>query len=102
MGNYTESLDCQKHFFCTAQGNSNNKLKAMTNIADVLVKIKQNNVNFNANVNVNVNHESDQQISNHIINDDNSSVKSSVKSLKLPSKRNSLMINNCKYNETVT
>ena len=96
MGNYTESLDCQKHFFCTAQGNSNNKLKAMTNIADVLVKIKQNSVN------VNVIHESEQQINNHIINDDNSSVKSSVKSLKLPSKRNSLMINNCKYNETVT
>lgn len=68
----------------------------MTNIADVLVKIKQNSVN------VNVIHESEQQINNHIINDDNSSVKSSVKSLKLPSKRNSLMINNCKYNETVT
>ncbi len=41
--NYNKALDCQKYFLCTSQGNAVNKLRAMSNIGDVLTRIKQFN-----------------------------------------------------------
>jgi len=43
LGNYNEALDCQKYFLCTSQGNPVNKLRAMSNIGDVLTRMKQIN-----------------------------------------------------------
>ncbi len=43
LGNYNKALDCQKYFLCTSQGNAVNKLRAMSNIGDVLTRMKQFN-----------------------------------------------------------
>lgn len=41
LGNYMEALECQKNYLCTCQEDSSNKMRALSNIGDVLTKMKK-------------------------------------------------------------
>ena len=41
MANYAEALECQKNYLCTCQEDSQNKMRALNNIGDLLTKMKK-------------------------------------------------------------
>ena len=43
LGHYPEALDCQKYYLCLSQGNANSKLRALSNIGEVLIKMRKFN-----------------------------------------------------------